>query len=123
MLSRKEIEAELPNYYGTIQYWRYNFLGFGFIYTDGAKFIFESCDAYWLRDHICTTMRLVESVKNENEFLLIVLSVNESNEAVLSFQDGNTNEIYKQVIEFTDFPLPEIKFYYTNGVLLLPSEY
>jgi len=30
---------------------------------------------------------------------------------------------WTQHIEFTDFPLDEIKFYFADNVILLPSEY
>lgn len=31
--------------------------------------------------------------------------------------------IFSKVIEFTDFPLPEIALYFANKTILLPSEY
>lgn len=46
-----------------------------------------------------------------------------NNKAVLLCEDGNDNFVTKQEIEFTDFPLEEISFYFTDNVLLLPSEY
>jgi hypothetical protein len=42
--------------------------------------------------------------------------------AVLSCEDGNGNTVLSKNIEFTDFPLPEITLYFTNNVILLPSE-
>lgn len=30
---------------------------------------------------------------------------------------------YTQQVEFTDFPLDEIKFHFTDNVILLPLEY
>jgi hypothetical protein len=32
------------------------------------------------------------------------------------------NAVYRKRIEYTDFPLAEIELYFTNGVILLPSE-
>ncbi|PYT71004.1 MAG: hypothetical protein DMG42_17830 [Acidobacteria bacterium] len=37
--------------------------------------------------------------------------------------DGNNNIIYTLEIEYTDFPLNEIKFDFANNVILLLSEY
>ena len=37
--------------------------------------------------------------------------------------DGNDNIVYTQRIEYTDFPLDEIKLYFVNNVIHLPSEY
>jgi hypothetical protein len=48
----------------------------------------------------------------------------EGDEAVLICEDGNKNEITRQEISYTDFPLSEgIKFFLDSGVLMLPSEY
>ena len=37
--------------------------------------------------------------------------------------DGNGHAVHTQEIPFTDFPLAEIKFYFVNNTILLPSEY
>jgi len=31
--------------------------------------------------------------------------------------------VFTKALTFTDFPLAEITLYFTNGVILLPSEY
>ena len=36
---------------------------------------------------------------------------------------GNGNPVYTQEIPFTDFPLDEVKLYFANNVIHLPSEY
>ena len=46
-----------------------------------------------------------------------------NNSGTSTLDDGNGREVYAKAIEFTDFPLPEIEFYFTGGVILLPSEY
>ena len=40
----------------------------------------------------------------------------------LTATDRNGNTIARQQIEYSDFPLKEIKLYLIDGVLLLPSE-
>jgi hypothetical protein len=42
---------------------------------------------------------------------------------VLTCDDGNGNVVFTKEIEFTDFPLSEIRFYYADSTILLPSEY
>jgi len=37
--------------------------------------------------------------------------------------DGNGNELLRQAIPYTDFPLDEITLYLTERTLLLPGEY
>lgn len=40
----------------------------------------------------------------------------------LTCDDGNGHIVYTKEIEYTDFPLDEITFYYANNVIYLPSE-
>jgi hypothetical protein len=43
--------------------------------------------------------------------------------ATLRCDDGNDNLLFEKSIEYTDFPEPGIKLYYTDNVIMLPSEY
>jgi hypothetical protein len=38
-------------------------------------------------------------------------------------EDAETEQTLGQKIEFSDFPLDEIKLFWRDGVLMLPSEY
>jgi hypothetical protein len=51
------------------------------------------------------------------------LTVNPDRSASLVCDDGNHNFVNTHQIEFTDFPIDEIKFYFTDNTILLPSEY
>ena len=51
------------------------------------------------------------------------LTVAADHTAVASADDGNGREVARQDIEFTDFPLDQIKLYLAEGTLLLPGEY
>jgi len=51
------------------------------------------------------------------------LVVRPDNTAALTCNDGNYNVVFTQEIPFTDFPLDEITFYFTNNVIYLPSEH
>jgi hypothetical protein len=51
------------------------------------------------------------------------LKVNADHTAVLICEDGDGKPVYSKAIEFTNFPLPEIAFYFTDNVILLPGEY
>ena len=51
------------------------------------------------------------------------LKVNPDHSATLACEDGNSKIVFTKEIEFTDFPLDEIAFYFTDNVLMLPSEY
>jgi hypothetical protein len=90
--------------------------------TDGAKLVADEGGAYWLLDAIAIA-QLCEKAVAAEEFQVWKLQVNADRTANLVCEDGNRNIVYTQHIEFTDFPLAEIKFYFTDNVILLPSEY
>jgi len=92
----------------------------GATFTDGVKYLADNAGAYWLIDE-CLFRQRFRRVRAE-EFQVWILRVNGST-AVLTCEDGNNNEVHAKRIEFTDFPLPEIKLYFCNNVLMLPSEY
>jgi hypothetical protein len=78
-----------------------------------AKYVAEQAGAYWLLDEIAFAQRGDKNVAGE-EFQLWKL--------MLTCEDGNGNAVYSKAIEYTDFPLPELALYFTNSVILLPSE-
>ena len=43
--------------------------------------------------------------------------------SVLVCEDGNYCELYREKIEWTDFPLNKIELWSENGVLMLASEH
>jgi hypothetical protein len=56
-------------------------------------------------------------------FQVWTLEVKEDRTASLVCDDGNDSIVCTQHIEFTDFPFDEIKLYFTDNTILLPSEY
>lgn len=110
--------SELEQFTGTDHYYRHQLTGLHF--TDGAKYLAERAGAYWLVNEILT-LQPHRKIAAE-PFQVWNLKVTGS-EAVLTCDDGNENVVYTKRIEFTDFPLPEIKLFFQNGVLFLPSEY
>jgi hypothetical protein len=77
--------------------------------------------AYWLIDLVASGT-FHDAMRGE-EFVVWTLTVNDDRTAVAVADDGNGRELARQNIEYTDFPLDEIKLYLTDGTLLLPSEY
>lgn len=115
MLSVPQIKSGLAQCIGTEQYWKNDLLSFR--YTDGVKFLHESCEAYWL-------LIAIASYRRKEPFQLWELKVNQNKSATLTMKE-DTNEpiLVKQEIPFTDFPLDDITLYLIDGILLLPSEY
>ncbi|MDR1020435.1 MAG: hypothetical protein LBL73_06730 [Synergistaceae bacterium] len=93
--------------------------------TDGVKAMAELCGAFWLVTAVAS-WQLKETVRRESfqVWKLVLDSDKDSGGAVLIGEDGNDREIARQEIEYTDFPLSEgITLYFTDGILLLASEY
>jgi len=113
----EQLRSELSAFTGTEQYFKH-WLGFRF--TDGVKYLAEKSDCFWLLDAIGSYQHKVRNVS----FQLWTLRVNEDSSAILEMkEDTNEPVIVKQEIPYTDFPMKELKLYYIDGVLLLPSEY
>ncbi len=111
-------KEDLAQFFGTDNWYKHP-LSKKITYTDGVKYVAENGGAYWLLDLIVLGQH-VEEVAQE-EFQLWVLKVSD-NAAILTCDDGDGNIVYRKQIEHTDFPLDEIELWFTNDVILLPSE-
>jgi hypothetical protein len=113
-------ESELANFTGSENWYRH-WLG-KVLFTDGAKFVADHAGAYWLIDEI--VLNQTRPKVRAEEFQCWTLRVDlEKRKGVLTCDDGNGNVVFTKRIEFTDFPLAEIKFYYADRTILLPTEY
>jgi len=111
---------DLDQFIGSEQWYRHSLVR-SITYTDGAKYVADHGGAYWLLDEIALAQKFSAAVKAE-PFQVWKLSVSDRR-GLLTCDDGNSNLVYTKPIPFTDFPLTEIKFYFTDNVILLPSEY
>jgi len=137
-------QSDLAQFYGTVNYYRLPLLfakswpmqGEGYsvqfpVATDGAYHVLQNGGghgAFWLWDVIASAIRMAPRCKNYiaggGYFFVIRLSVDaETRSGQVVIDDGNDIVLYQQGIEYTDFDLPEIKFYFVDNVLMLPSEY
>ena len=92
-----------------------------YLYTDGIKYLADSCGCHWMLDKVFTLQRLPQ-IKAE-EFQLWTLKVFKDHTAILTCDDGNHNIVYTEQIDVTDFPLPEgISFYFENQTACLKQE-
>jgi len=114
-------KADLAQFTGSEQWFRHALVR-SVLFTDGAKHVADAGGAYWLLDEIALAQRYKKRVAAE-EFQHWTLKVKDDNTALLTCDDGNGNVVYTKRIPFTDFPLPEISFYFCNNTILLPSEY
>ena len=107
--------ADLDQFTGTTRYYRY--WTQRLIYTDGVHYFAEQAGAYWFLDIVAT-----EIIALPEPFMVVKL-LSENDSGVITVDDGNGKIVYHRDIEWTDFPEGEWKFYLTDGVLMVPSEY
>ena len=114
------LSADLKMFTGTEQWFRHP-LSSNFLYTDGVKFFAEHCGggAYWFLDILATELA---DLQEKEEFMSITLNVVDRS-AKITADDGNGNVLWTRTIDFTDAEEGTWKFFLTNNVLLLPSEY
>jgi hypothetical protein len=124
MITAQKIVTGLREFHSTDGYTRYTF---GILLTDGVKWLCNAAECYWLIDAIGSYQN-TPAVKNDRllqEFQFWTLKVAADKSAVLILERDTDDVALTQKIEYTDFPLSEIKLYYSpvDKVLLLPSEY
>jgi hypothetical protein len=113
-------KADLAHFTGSEQWFRHG-LARNILYTEGAQYVAEHGGAYWLIDEIAFNQ--AEPAVAIVKFQFWRLDVAADQTATLTCQDGNDNVVFTKLIEFTDFPLDQIRFYFTDNTILLPSEY
>lgn len=120
MLTRKEIEAGLRQFTGTTQ-WYQSYPGL--LLTDGAKWLADSADCYWLYDIIWSIKPILDK-----DWFAVAKFATIGSAGIFVLEDGNDNVLYTQHIEYTDFPLPQVTLFVADGgpggekVIMLPSE-
>ena len=125
-MTKDQLLDGLRNFYGTEHY--YLHLP-GLVITDGVKFLADNAHCYWLLDMVWSYLPALR--KSRDTFFVVVLTKEgvETPGAVFSIQDDvpPSKTYATQAIEFTDFPLDEIKMYLIrageDAVLMLPKEY
>jgi hypothetical protein len=147
MMSATELTAALSNFTGSETYRRHALMR-RMVSTDGVQFLEKNAGAYWLTDLIASH-QLNRRVRSE-PFQVWSLHVRQGDaalklpdvggrtqylprpyKATAICTDGNGNQVVKQNIHYTDFPLPSITLYAEMGsvdgvtparVVMLPGE-
>jgi len=120
MKSRKEImdiisQANSSEYYHKFS----SIVGFPVI-TDGVLALAEVAGCYWLLDVIGSYQR---DERLCTSFQVWKLEVDLEKQSGVVYGMNDDIEIIRQELEYTDFPLEEVKLYLIDGVILLPNEY
>ena len=120
-----EIKEGLQHFHGTEMFYQIPLLKTHF--TDGLKYLSEVAECFWL---ITDTSVIAKSLMNRSEFITIDFKRLhkekqdfEGYEAEIIYSDGNDTILEKQRYRVTDFPLDELRLFFVNDTLMLPSEY
>lgn len=120
-----DIKEGLQHFHGTEMFYKIPLLQTRF--TDGVKYLAEVAECFWL---ITDTSVIAKSLMNRSDFITIDFKrLPEEKqdysgyEAEIIYSDGNDNILEKHCYRVTDFPLDELRLFFVNDTLMLPSEY
>ncbi len=120
-----EIKERLQYFMGTEMFYQIPLIRTRF--TDGLKYLSEVAECFWL---ITDASVIAKSLMNRSEFVTIDfkrLSEEKQDytgyEAEIIYSDGNDTILEKHGYRATDFPLNELRLFFVNDTLMLPSEY
>ena len=112
------LREDLIAFIGT-ETWHRHPLNRSMLLTDGVVYFADQAGAWWFLDIVATEVMRFHRMK---PFLVIDLDV-ASDKAVIRVSDGNDAVLFSRHIHFTDAPDGLWRFYLTDSVMLLPSEY
>lgn len=114
-----QAQIDLSGFYGTSAYHKSSLFS-SLVHTDGMESFCKQASAYWFLD-ICSTE--IQPLLNREFFLSIELDVLPNGGAIIMVTDGDDNLMLTKGIAFTDCPVGTYKFFMTDNVLMLTSEY
>ena len=121
-MTREEIENRLAQCTCSEQVYRH--WSRQFKYSDGVKTMADLCGAHWLLDIVGSYQPKCQKDAMLREMQVWVLKVDlEKHTAVVECYRDRDDLAFSQVIEYTDFKLPEMKLWMEGDVLILPSEH
>lgn len=107
--------TDLQQFTGTESYYKY----YNILLTDGVKYFADEAGTYWFLDIVFTE---IAPHQNKEPFITVELTVKDGS-AVIKSHDGDYNYFHERKIPFTDCPEGEWKFFLTDSVFMVPSEY
>lgn len=120
-----KIKADLQHFCGTEMFFKIPLIGTRF--TDGLKYLANEAECFWL---ITDASVVAKSLSNRSEFITVDfkrLSEKEQFEkqceAIINYSDGNDKIFETHRYNVTDFPLDELRLFFVDNTLMLPSEY
>ncbi|MFL1012564.1 DUF6876 family protein [Flavisericum labens] len=96
-------------------------------FTDGIKYLADAAECFWL---VTDSSVVAKSLRDRSSWVTIDFKrlpkdKREASgyEAEIIYSDGNDNVLERHGYNVTDFPLDELRLFFVNDTLMLPSEY
>lgn len=126
MQNPNNLLCNLRQFTGTERYHRFSLLWRNVLLTDGAKYLADNAECFWLFD-IIASAQCKDAVKREEFQVWEIVKMSPSS-ANVRCEDGNGKQVYGQGIPYTDFPLDCLKLYAVRDcegtlIVMLTSEY
>lgn len=121
-LDSDQLDEALRHFSGTGTWFRHMLVR-AMLYTEGVQFFAENGGvhgAYWFLDIVATEFF---PLLTKQPFLLIIMEVSAAEKATITVENGNKKVVVTRQVDFTDMQPGLWRFYLTDNVLLLPSEY
>ena len=120
-----KIKSELEQFIGSETFYKIPLIGTRF--TDGIKYLADAAECFWL---VTDASVIAKSLMDKSYFVTVDfkrLSEKEREEsqceALINYSDGNGHIFETHKYHVTDFPLDELRLFFIDGTLMLPSEY
>lgn len=121
----KEIKQGLQHFHGSETIFQFPLLRTR--YTNGIKYLANAADCYWLVTDVSV---IAKSLMSRSRFITVDFKKYSPEEAenigysaVIKYSDGNGKIFEEHKYHATDFPLEELRLFFVDNTLLLPSEY
>ena len=115
-MNSEQLQQDLQQFIGTEYYHRLGL--YTILATDGVRYFCEKAEAFWLFDEIA------DFITNDTEEPFVcVIAESKNNKGKITFEDGNCNKLKTKDIPYTDLPEGTWKFFVTDCIVMLPSEY
>jgi len=113
-------KLDLSQFYGTENYYRTNpMFAKDLVHTDGVQYFADQAGCYWFLDIVATEYL---PLMRKHGLISIQLAV-EDGIADICVEDGDCEVLVQRNIPHTDCPNGLYRFFLTDNVLMLTSEY
>ena len=120
MQSVEEIQEILNYAMSTEAYHKFSPFPQAPLITDGVQAIADAAECFWLLD-IIASYQPQRQLDPHFQVWELIVDLERKTATVNGYND--TTLVVTQDIPFTLFPLPHLKLYVIDGIILLPSEY